>query len=121
MSKDTKYSIPDDHEWADEKEQTTEDGRPIIAVQDHTIRINDNRDAHGYQYGLEWFFGFEDGTLSGYSVGHYLEGRTQADPMNAPAWQDVPEGVKAKLRTEMRLKPGEKIPKDLPDFYGERE
>lgn len=115
---DHKYSIPDDHEWADEKEPASDDAGPVIDVGRHSIQINDYRDEHGYEYGLEWLFGFEDGVLSGYYVGHWLEGRTQSDPMDAPAWKDVPEVVKAALRIELGLEVGEKIPTDLPDFYG---
>lgn len=115
----TKYEIPDDYEWADEKEDETDDGRPIIDVGRHTIQIDDNRDAHGYEHGLDWLFSIEEGVLQGYTLGHWLEGRTQSDYMSTPAWEDVPEAIKAALRKELRLEPGEEIPRDLPEFYGE--
>lgn len=112
-----KYEVGDDHEWADEKEQT-DDGRPVIEVKRHVIRIDDNRDAHGYEYGLEWMFNVEDGVVTGYYRGHYLEGRTQSDPMRSPAWEDVPTVIKDRLRTELNLEDRADIPTDLPDHYG---
>lgn len=117
----TKYTIPDDHEWADEKEQADDDRdrRPTFETGYHSIQIDDNRDAHGYEHGLDWEFSVEEGVVVGYSRCHYLEGRTQMDYMNTPAWADVPEAIKAKLRRELNLDPGDDLVADLPDFYGE--
>jgi hypothetical protein len=116
-----KYEIPDDHEWADEKQAESDGGTQPVSVNRHDITIDDRRDAHGYEYGLEWMFAVENGVVTGYYLGHWLEGRTQSDPMLSPEWSDVPEAIKAKVRRELNVDPGEAIPTDLPDHYGEKQ
>lgn len=115
----TKYSVPDGYWDRDDEPETNDDGRPTFELDSHTIWIDDNRDSHGYEHGLHWIFDVEGGVVNGYSRSHYLEGRSQTDYMTSPAWEDVPGFMKGMLRKELGLEPGEEIPTDLPDFYGE--
>lgn len=110
-----KYDVPE--EFWEEPEPETEDGRPPIEVTGHAIHIDDNRDATGYEYGIEWSFYLEDGTIIGWYRGHYLEGRTQSDPMSSPAWEDVPFPVKRAL-CEALDTTVQDLSVDAPDFYG---
>ncbi|WP_254768213.1 hypothetical protein [Salinilacihabitans rarus] len=96
-----KYSIPDGH-WDDDDEDDAAAVEPPVRLYSHVVWIDDDRDAHGYEYGLEWAFAIEDGTVTGVSCGHYLEGRTQADLM-AVTWADVPEYVKLVLERELNV------------------
>lgn len=114
---DHKYSVPDDH-WEEDDEQDV-DVEPPLTVTRHTITIDDQRDAHGYEYGLEWTFNIEDGVVTGYYKGHWLEGRTQSDPMLSPAWEDVPTVIKARLATELNVDHAGAIETDLPEHYGD--
>lgn len=109
-----KYSIPDGH-W-DQDDEGKGKSEPLVEVTRHTIEIDDRRDAHGYEYGLDWLFAVEEGMIVGYTLGHWLEGRTQSDYMNTPAWEDVPEIVKEHLRESLDT---DSLETDLPDFYGE--
>lgn len=115
-----KYDIPDDHEWADEHEPETEDGRPPIEVTGHAIHVDDNREVTGYKHGVEWSFYLEDGIIIGWYRGHYLDGRTQSDPMSSPPWIDVPAPVKRAVADALRTDVGS-LTVDPPDFYGEEQ
>lgn len=115
----SKYNVPDGH-W-DEEDQPDVDVEPPLEVTRHAITIDDRRDAHGYEHGLEWTFMVEDGVVTGYYKGHWLEGRTQSDPMLSPAWKDIPLVIKARLATELNVDGADAIETDLPEFYGGEE
>jgi hypothetical protein len=113
---ETKYGdMIDGHDFS-EPEPDTDDTPPAIEVCRHTVAIDDRRDAHGYEHGLDWMFQIEDGTVTGYYKGHWLEGRTQSDPMLSPSWDDVPTWIKRKLKQELNV---EVLETDLPEHYGE--
>jgi len=112
-----KYDVPDDH-WEEDEQEDEPDGRPPVEVKSHVIRVDDNRDATRYEYGIEWMFNVENGTITSWYKGHYLEGRTQSDPMQSPEWQDIPAPVRGAVRKE--LNPDrDYVEIDPPDFYGE--
>lgn len=117
----SKYEVPDDH-WdrvaEAEEESDEQDSRLPVEMTRHTVCIDDNRDVTGYEYGVEWMFSIEDGVVVGWYRGHYLEGRTQSDPMTSPAWEDIPAPVKGKLRRELNDDGGD-LDVDVPDFYGQ--
>ena len=102
---DTKYGhlIADDHDWEDEDDES-EETEPAVEVSSHVIRVDDQRDENDYEYGLEWWFLVEDGRIEYISRGHWLEGRTQSDPMTPPAWGEVPGIIKERLARELNAK-----------------
>ncbi|PSQ48328.1 hypothetical protein BRD15_05575 [Halobacteriales archaeon SW_6_65_15] len=104
---ETKYGhlISDDHDWNDEDDDP-EDVEPAITVDSHTIRIDDQREETGYEYGLEWWFVVDAGQIEYSHRGHWLEGRTQSDPMAPPAWSEVPDPVKERLARELNTDRG---------------
>lgn len=100
---DTKYGhLLSDEDLEDPEPETDEPSRPIVDVSRHMIFVDDNRDSHGYEHGLEWTFLIDGGQITGVGCGHYLEGRTQADPM-ARGWDDVPETVRLSLENELNV------------------
>lgn len=111
-----KYEIPD--EFWEEPEPETDDGRPPVEVTGHAVHIDDNRKETGYKHGIDWSFYLEDGTITGWYRGHYLEGRTQSDPMVSPPWEDVPEPVKQAVCEALGTTVDE-VDVDPPEFYGE--
>lgn len=116
---DTKYGDQlSDHDWEPDEPEDEDDGRPPIEMTSHVVRIDDNRDETGYEYGVEWMFNVEDGTIVGWYRGHYLEGRTQSDPMSSPAWEDIPAPVRGAVRKELNPE-RDYVEVDAPDFYGE--
>jgi len=122
-SDDTKYGdqIADDH-WervaeAEAEPESIDDQRPPVEVDQHTIWIDDNREATGYEYGIQYIFSVEEGTVVGWTKSHYLEGRTQADYMATPSWDEIPTIVREAVRRELDV---EEVDVDAPDFYGER-
>ena len=116
---DTKYgSDLNDHDWDPDPDEPEDDGRPPVEVTSHVIRVDDNRYETGYEHGIEWMFNVEGGTIVGWYRGHYLEGRTQSDPMHSPAWDDIPAPVRGAVRTELNPDQGS-VKVDAPDFYGE--
>jgi hypothetical protein len=86
-----------------------------VTVTRHTIAIDDQRDAHGYEHGLEWLFAVEDGVIKGYYRGHWLEGQSRSDPTPSVAWSEVPTAVKHRLREELNV---DELAVDLPEHYG---
>jgi len=114
---DHKYSVDDGH-WDEDDDQEDTDAEPTLEVTRHTVTIDDRRDAHGYEEGLDWTFSIEDGVVTGIYKGHWLEGRTQSDPMLSPSWAEVPTVIKARLAMELNLEGGWAIETDLPDHYG---
>jgi hypothetical protein len=113
---ETKYGdLIEGHDFSD-PEPEADDTPPAIEVTRHVISIDDRRDAHGYEYGLDWMFSVEDGVITGYYLGHWLEGKTQSDPMLSPSWDEVPSWIKRKLREELNV---DELETDLPEHYGE--
>ena len=104
--------VPD---TSDETESPTDDARPVVSVSRHTVAIDDQRDSNGYEHGLEWVFSIENGVITGFYRGHWLEGKTQSDPMLSVGWEEVPELVKRRLRQELNVV---ELETDLPAPYG---
>lgn len=114
----TKYSVPDDH-WSEDEDGEDGEGDDSLSVEvtRHVIAVDDHRDATGYEYGIEWLFTVEQGTVTGWYKGHYLEGRTQSDPMQSPTWADIPASVRVAVAGEFGTTITE-IDVDEPEFYG---
>lgn len=98
-----KYEIPDDHEWADEKQEKGRD-KPRVHVAHHFLTINDEREEIERYNGLEWSFFFRDGMVAGVDVSHYCPGPSHTDPMGFVAWSDVPEQVRRTLLRELHAR-----------------
>jgi hypothetical protein len=90
------------------------DTEPAITVNRHTVAIDDQRNSHGYEYGLDWLFDVETGIVQGYYVGHWLEGKSQSDPMLSPSWDDVPAEIKQRLREELNV---DELEANVPAHY----
>jgi len=115
MNSETKYGdrIPEGH-WEEDDEDDAEaadeaDVESVVQVADHTIVVDDDRDAHDYEHGIRWHFGIEDGDIVFADCGHYFENRTQWDPMGPPAWGAIPTIVKARVASELGVAPDEDL------------
>ena len=99
----TKYEIPDDHMWADEREPETED-RPLIAeVESHAVEIlRRGRDRTDGNRDIRYRYVFENGETIGILQSHRLAESNQFDPMGAATPCEVPAVVKDMLAHEMR-------------------
>lgn len=88
-----KYEIDDDHEWTDEQEPDPPE-RGSVEVQNHVVRVNDERDSIDDYNGFVWRFIVEDGTITAVDQEHYCLGPGHTDPMGFRRWKDVPGPVK---------------------------
>lgn len=95
----SKYSIPDDHEWADEKEQQL-DHQPVH-VDRHEVDVILTTDPHEkYGYGREKYTAHlshdEDGATCLYFTEHRWKGNFWRETTEWD-WQDVPGLVKRQV------------------------
>jgi len=93
-----KYSIPDDHVWSDEKEASTEDGKPVFEIEHHMLDIL-HRKGDSKERDIRYEFAFDGGEVFAIGKSHRLANSNQFDPMGNSSWGEVPEGVKRKLET----------------------
>lgn len=89
----TKYEIPDDYEWADEKEPDEPEAQPVT-VGTHFLTVNDERDGIEKYNGLQWSFLIDEGTITAVDKSHYCPGPSHMDPIGFAAWSDVPRQVR---------------------------
>ncbi|EMA49112.1 hypothetical protein [Halococcus thailandensis] len=102
-SRQTKYKIPDDHVWADEQVQESEDRPPVAEVERHSIEIiHRGRDRTSSEGDIRYRYVFENGEAIGILRSHRLAESNQFDPMGAAAPYEVPTVVKDMLAHEMR-------------------
>lgn len=111
----TKYSISDDHEWADEKQQEQESARNVY-IDDHTVRIVD-KSAADRPKGINYEFSIIDGEneWEPYAIpmrkykwaGNFWRVLGWMDDTD---WEDIPTGVKLKLVSVVE---GAKYPEDI--------
>lgn len=98
----TKYEIPDDHEWADEKAAEADDQPPQAEVKSHAVEIlHRGRDRADGERDIRYRFIFDEGTVIGISRSHRLAESNQFDPMGSVAPEAVPSIVKQLLADEM--------------------
>jgi hypothetical protein len=100
----TKYSIPDDYEWADEKEQEQGRDKPRVYTDHHVLVMNDEREEIDRYNGLQWYFLIDDGTITGVDVSHYCPGPGHTDPMGFVGWSDVPDRVQRAVLRELNAR-----------------
>ena len=93
----SKYSIPDDHVWADEKEPTTEDSKPVFEIEHHMLDILHREGGERKERDIRYSFAFDGGTVFAVGKSHRLAGSNQFDPMNNAEWDEIPNGIKRKL------------------------
>lgn len=93
----SKYEIPEDHEWADEKQPENGREEPRVRVGMHFLETYDERESIERYNGLVWSPVIDDGTITGVGVSHYCPGPSHTDPMGFRAWDDVPGAVKRKI------------------------
>ena len=99
----TKYEIPDDHVWADERESETEDRPPVAEVESHSVEIlHRGHDRTSDEGDIRYRYVFENGEAIGILQSHRLAESNQFDPMGAAAPYDVPTVVKDMLAHETR-------------------
>ena len=99
----TKYEIPDDHVWADEQVQESEDRPPVAEVERHSVEIiHRGRDRTSSEGDIRYRYVFENGEAIGILQSHRLAESNQFDPMGAAAPYEVPTVVKDMLAHEMR-------------------
>lgn len=101
-----KYSIPDDH-WDDEDED--EPTNPDVYTGSHVLYINDERDEIERYNGLQWWFLFDEGVITGIDVSHYCPGPGHTDPMGFRRWDDVPAPVQAQVLTELNAESTDEV------------
>jgi len=107
---ETKYSIPDDHEWADENTGENGRDRPRVHVATHHLLVNDEREEIDRYDGLQWRFLFDDsGKIHAVDLSHYCPGPTHTDPMGFVAWNDVPDRVRQTVRRALNARVDEEI------------
>jgi len=93
-----KYSIDDDHEWADEKEQERdEDAPPRGEITSHAIEVVD-RTADPWE---RYRYVFEDGEAVGILRDHKLGESSQWDPDGAAKPFQVPGWCRELLEDEL--------------------
>ncbi|EMA56778.1 hypothetical protein [Halococcus thailandensis] len=101
-SRQTKYEIPDDHVWADEQVQESEDRPPVAEVEHHAVEIlHRGRDRTDGERDIRYRYVFENGEAIGILRSHRLAESNQFDPMGAIAPYEVPAIVKDMLAHEM--------------------
>lgn len=105
----TKYEIPDDYEWADEKEPEQGRDKPRVYANTHTLVINDEREEIERYEGLQWYFLIDDGVVTGVDLGHYCPGPSHTDPMGFVAWSDVPDQVQRTVLRELNAREAEDV------------
>ena len=99
----TKYKIPDDHVWADEKASEPEDHPPVAEMTSHAVEIlHRGRDRTSGEGDIRYRYVFENGEAVGILRSHRLAESNQFDPMGAAAPYEVPTIVKDILAHEMR-------------------
>jgi hypothetical protein len=102
-SQETKYKIPDDHVWPDEKQRETEDRPPVAEMTSHAVEIlHRGRDRTSGERDIRYRYVFENGEAVGILRSHRLAESNQFDPMGAAAPYDVPTAVTDVLTREMR-------------------
>lgn len=101
-SRGTKYAIPDDHVWADEKQPEIEDLPPVAEVTSHAVEIlHRGRDRMNSEGDIRYRYVFEDGEVVGILRSHRLAESNQFDPMGSVGPFDVPVIVRELLADEM--------------------
>jgi hypothetical protein len=102
-SQETKYKIPDDHVWPDEKQRETEDRPPVAETTSHAVEIlHRGRDRMSGEGDIRYRYVFENGEAVGILRSHRLAESNQFDPMGTAAPYEVPTVVKDILAHEMR-------------------
>lgn len=100
----TKYEIPDNHEWADERSTEADDRPPIAEVESHAVEIlYRGRDRADGDRDIRYRFIFDDGSIIGIARSHRLAESSQFDPMGSVAPEAVPSIVKQLLADEMNV------------------
>ena len=102
-----KYN-PDTSHWdADDEDEPEPD--PAVRVGNHSLWINDERDAIERYDGLQWWFVIEDGLITGIDLSHYCPGPSHTDPIGWRAWEDVPEPVQNVVLWELNAEEASEV------------
>lgn len=105
----TKYEIPDDHVWADEKEPTTKESKPVFEIQHHLLEILHREGGQRKERDKRYHFAFDGGQIFAIGKEHRLADSNQFDPIGNVSWNEVPNGVKRKLAEAMNQDPEQLI------------
>lgn len=100
----SKYSVSDDHEWDDEKQQENGRDKPRVRVGMHFLEIYDERECIERYNGLVWSPVLDEGTITAVAVDHYCPGPSHTDPMGYRAWGDVPAIVQREILTALNVR-----------------
>ena len=101
-SRETKYAIPDDHVWADEKQPESENLPPVAEVTSHAVEIlHRGRDQMNGEGDIRYRYVFEEGEAVDILRSHRLAESNQFDPMGSIAPFEVPVIVRQLLTDEM--------------------
>jgi hypothetical protein len=101
-SQETKYSIGDNHVWADEIEPDTKDQLPAAEVESHAVEILHR--GHGRpnsEQDIRYRYVFDGGKAIGILRSHRLAESNQFDPAGAAAPHQVPSAVRQLVADEM--------------------